>query len=77
MGDTTLSLATNTISSIRAFGAAVFATGFGMEVMADTQLELHRQERSDLCRHGVWGLVRHPKYVLDMNYICIRPDEIC
>lgn len=68
MGDTTLSLATNTISSIRAFGTAVFAAGFGMEVMADTQIELHRQERSDLCRHGVWGLVRHPKYVLNMRY---------
>jgi steroid 5-alpha reductase family enzyme len=35
-----------------------------MEVLADTQLELHRRERTDLCRHGVWGLVRHPKYVL-------------
>jgi steroid 5-alpha reductase family enzyme len=32
-----------------------------MEVMADTQLALHRQERTDLCRHGVWSLVRHPK----------------
>lgn len=63
MGDTTLSLSTNTLSAIRGLGAAIFAAGFGMEVMADTQLELHRQERSDLCRHGVWSLVRHPKYV--------------
>lgn len=61
MGDTTLSLSTNTLSTVRALGVGLFSAGFAMEVMADTQLELHRQERTDLCRHGVWSFVRHPK----------------
>lgn len=46
---------------LRALGVALFSTGLTMEVVADTQLELHRRERSDLCRHGVWSIVRHPK----------------
>ncbi|KAJ5085220.1 hypothetical protein N7532_009991 [Penicillium argentinense] len=62
---TTLSLTTTTLDTVRAAGAALFGIGFGMEVLADTQLELHRRERSDLCRHGVWGLVRHPNYLGD------------
>jgi len=61
MGDTTLSLRTDYQNTVRAFGAGLFSAGFALEVMADTQLELHRQERDDLCRHGVWSIVRHPK----------------
>lgn len=61
MGDTTLSVSTNTLSTFRALGVGLFSAGFALEVMADTQLELHRKEREDLCRHGVWSLVRHPK----------------
>lgn len=63
MGDTTLSVSTNTLSTARALAVGLFSSGFALEVMADTQLELHRKEREDLCRHGVWSLVRHPKYV--------------
>lgn len=63
MGDTTLSVSTNTLSTVRALAVGLFSSGFVLEVMADTQLELHRKEREDLCRHGVWSLVRHPKYV--------------
>ncbi|KAI9925055.1 hypothetical protein ASPWEDRAFT_118486 [Aspergillus wentii DTO 134E9] len=51
--------------SIRALGVGLFSAGFAMEVMADTQLELHRGERTDLCRHGVWSIVRHPNYLGD------------
>lgn len=58
MGDTTLSLGPCALSTVRALGVAVFSSGFALEVMADTQLELHQKERTDLCRHGVWGLVR-------------------
>ncbi|KAJ5157737.1 uncharacterized protein N7482_008837 [Penicillium canariense] len=65
MGDTTLSLSTNTLNTIRALGVGLFSSGFALEVMADTQLELHRKERDDLCRHGVWSLVRHPNYLGD------------
>lgn len=61
MGDTTLSLGANVLTAVRVLGVAIFSAGFSLEVMADTQLELHRQERVDLCRHGVWSLVRHPK----------------
>lgn len=61
MGDTTLSLGKNSLPTVRALGVGLFSAGFALEVMADTQLELHRQERTDLCRHGVWSIVRHPK----------------
>jgi steroid 5-alpha reductase family enzyme len=61
MGDTSLSLGSNSLSIVRALGVGLFSTGFALEVMADTQLELHRKERDDLCRHGVWSIVRHPK----------------
>lgn len=61
MGDTTLSLSENSLNTVRALGVGLFSAGFALEVMADTQLDLHRQERTDLCRHGVWSLVRHPK----------------
>lgn len=61
MGDTTLSLSKNSLDTVRALGVGLFSSGFALEVMADTQLELHRQERTDLCRHGVWSRVRHPK----------------
>ena len=63
IGDTTLPVSEDGLNIIRALGVGLFGVGFGMEVMADTQLELHRRERTDLCRHGVWSLVRHPKYV--------------
>lgn len=61
MDGTTLSLSSNPISTVRALGVGLFSAGFALEVLADTQLELHRKERDDLCRHGVWSLVRHPK----------------
>lgn len=61
MGDTTLSLATNSLSTMRALGVGLFSAGFALEVMADTQLKMHQRERTDLCRHGVWSFVRHPK----------------
>ncbi|RAQ49375.1 DUF1295 domain protein [Aspergillus flavus] len=60
-----LNLDTDTAATIRGLGVALFSAGFAMEAMADCQLELHRQERTDLCRHGVWSIVRHPNYLGD------------
>ncbi|GLA28793.1 DUF1295 domain protein [Aspergillus phoenicis ATCC 13157] len=61
----TLSLDGDVQSAVRAIGVALFGAGFALEVMADAQLELHRQERTDLCKHGVWSIVRHPNYLGD------------
>lgn len=61
LSGSTISLGAQGLNTIRAFGVGLFSAGFALEVMSDTQLELHRQERTDLCRHGVWSLVRHPK----------------
>lgn len=61
MGGSNIWLGENTINVVRALGVGLFGAGFAMEVMADTQLGLHRKERTDLCRHGVWSFVRHPK----------------
>lgn len=55
---------------LRALGVGLFSAGLTMEVMADTQLELHRQERTDLCRRGVWSIVRHPNYFGDTLVHC-------
>lgn len=61
MDDTTLSMGMNSLITVRALGAGLFSAGFALEVLADTQLELYRKEHDDLCRHGVWSIVRHPK----------------
>ncbi|KAJ5937627.1 hypothetical protein N7454_003969 [Penicillium verhagenii] len=63
--ESAISLSVNCLNVTRAFGAGLFSAGFALEVMSDTQLELHRQERTDLCRHGVRSLVRHPNYLGD------------
>lgn len=40
----------------------LFSTGFALEVVADAQLEAHKQQgKSDINREGVWSIVRHPK----------------
>ncbi|KAJ5424561.1 Protein of unknown function DUF1295, partial [Penicillium cf. griseofulvum] len=65
MGDTGLLIGDNVVDVVRALGVGVFSAGVAMEAMADMQVVLHRQERTDLCRHGVWGLVRHPNYLGD------------
>lgn len=61
MGSSAVTLAPEVSCALRTLGVGLFSAGFAMEALADTQLELHRQERSDLCRHGVWSVVRHPK----------------
>ncbi|KAJ5781206.1 hypothetical protein N7457_006366 [Penicillium paradoxum] len=70
VGGTALRMDDEAVDLVRALGVAVFGAGFAMEVMADTQLGLHRQERTDLCRHGIWGLVRHPNYLGDTLVHC-------
>ncbi|CDM33091.1 hypothetical protein DTO013E5_5718 [Penicillium roqueforti] len=65
MGGATLPIGNDGVNVVRALGVGLFAAGFALEAMADTQLALHRRERTDLCRHGVWSLVRHPNYLGD------------
>lgn len=48
-----------------ALGAALWATGFGLEVVADRQLRRFLEERDDdetLLASGVWSWSRHPNY---------------
>ncbi|OQE36766.1 hypothetical protein PENCOP_c011G08626 [Penicillium coprophilum] len=65
MGETALPVGEDVRDIIRALGVGLFSVGFAMETIADTQLALHRQKRTDLCQHGVWSLVRHPNYLGD------------
>ncbi|KAF2090091.1 DUF1295-domain-containing protein [Saccharata proteae CBS 121410] len=43
----------------------LFSSGFALEVLADAQLDAHREKSSDLNREGVWSVVRHPNYLGD------------
>ncbi|KAH7064872.1 hypothetical protein B0J12DRAFT_560267 [Macrophomina phaseolina] len=43
----------------------LFTTGYALEVLADSQLESHKQNSNDLNREGVWSIVRHPNYLGD------------
>lgn len=61
MTHSTLPFEPEVSGTLRALGVGLFSIGFSLEVLADTQLSLHRRERTDLCRHGVWSIVRHPK----------------
>jgi len=47
-----------------ALDVGLFGFGFGMEVLADYQLE-HRDGNEHLRRDGVWSIVRHPSYLGD------------
>lgn len=62
--ESSVAFSPGTSDVLRALGVGLFSAGFAMETMADTQLELHRQGRTDLRRHVVWSIVRHPKWVL-------------
>ena len=61
LDSSSLSLAPEVSCALRSIGVGMFSAGFAMETLADTQLGLYRRERADLCRHGVWSIVRHPK----------------
>lgn len=61
MPHTTVSLTPEQECLRRTLAVGLFSAGFALEVLADVQLESHREERTDLCREGVWSIVRHPK----------------
>lgn len=61
MNQSTFPFVPEVSATLRTLGVGLFGIGFTLEVLADTQLQLHRKERTDLCRHGVWSIVRHPK----------------
>ncbi|KAL1955752.1 hypothetical protein VTO42DRAFT_8150 [Malbranchea cinnamomea] len=63
--NSTVAMDPDVASIMRTLGVGLFGAGFGMEVLADSQLESHRQRCGDLCRHGVWSVVRHPNYLGD------------
>ncbi|PLB50820.1 DUF1295 domain protein [Aspergillus steynii IBT 23096] len=65
LSETSLDITPQTAGVLRTVGVALFSAGFALEAMADKQLESHRQERTDLCRQGVWSIVRHPNYLGD------------
>ena len=61
LSQSTFAFSPKASATLRTSGVALFGIGFTLEVLADSQLQLHRKERTDLCRHGVWSIVRHPK----------------
>lgn len=46
---------------LQALAVGLFSAGFALEVLADYQLEKHKQTGTGLLREGVWSIVRHPK----------------
>jgi steroid 5-alpha reductase family enzyme len=47
---------------IYATAVGLYSAGFTLEALADWQIENHKRKgRPDLCRRGVWSIVRHPK----------------
>jgi len=51
----------------RSTAIGMFAAGMALEVLADTQIAQHKKKgRDDLCRDGVFSIVRHPKYVVPL-----------
>ncbi|RYP57200.1 hypothetical protein DL769_009638 [Monosporascus sp. CRB-8-3] len=56
----------NVSSLVHGLAVFLFSTGFVMEVLADAQLESHKQKNNgELNRDGVWSIVRHPNYLGD------------
>ncbi|KAH9826645.1 DUF1295-domain-containing protein [Teratosphaeria destructans] len=58
--------------SARWLAAGLFTAGLTLETLADWQLESHKEKQlretgqdGDLCRDGVWSIVRHPNYLGD------------
>jgi len=57
----------------RSIAMGMFAAGMALEVLADTQIEQHKTRgRTDLCRDGVFSIVRHPKYVQITIYVIFK-----
>ncbi|KAI3325499.1 DUF1295-domain-containing protein [Xylariaceae sp. AK1471] len=54
--------------AVQALAVGLFSAGFALEVLADMQLEEFKdsaQDKTSVCREGVWSLVRHPNYLGD------------
>jgi len=52
---------------VHGLAVGLFTAGFGLEVLADYQLDEHlaKGKSSELQRDGVWSIVRHPNYLGD------------
>lgn len=60
---------------LRWIAAGLFTTGLALETLADLQIDSHKKretaktqqgEGGELCRTGVWSIVRHPNYLGDI-----------
>jgi steroid 5-alpha reductase family enzyme len=48
--------------TVEALAIGLFGAGFALEVLADWQLERYKRfGGKEVCKEGVWSLVRHPK----------------
>ncbi|KAF7187856.1 hypothetical protein HII31_10756 [Pseudocercospora fuligena] len=66
---------TNWASTIRWTAAGLFTAGLALEIIADWQLDTHKQQQleeqdqgkqhGEMLRTGVWSIVRHPNYLGD------------
>lgn len=61
-----ISMDQDVASALRGLGIGLFGAGFTLETLADSQLASHQEQCGDLCRHGVWSIVRHPNYLGDI-----------
>lgn len=48
-------------TGLRTAGVWLVGSGLALESVADWQLASYKQSQTDLCRSGVWDIVRHPK----------------
>ena len=57
---------------------AIAFGGFVLESVADSQLRpfRHPSHRGMVCRAGVWGIVRHPNYLVRGRAAC-HPSQPC
>ncbi|KAF6797045.1 duf1295 domain protein [Colletotrichum sojae] len=59
------SLFTEFPDTFHSLAVFLFASGFALETLADSQLESHSRKSKQLNREGVWSIVRHPNYLGD------------
>lgn len=77
-GETRLPIGDDAINVVRALDVGLFGAVFAMETMADTRLGLHRQEQTDLCRHGCLRLVAASEVsLITLNISSLSLDDMC
>jgi steroid 5-alpha reductase family enzyme len=59
--DRAVSLHPDAQNVLRGVAVGLFNAGLTLETLADFQLSSYTKVHDDLCREGVWSVVRHPK----------------